>query len=300
MYTNSSPTPQYVAAVQMIEKYIRQYFASGELQDRFQAFDKTAEPYGAGFDISVILAATKQTSKQAEHGSYPPNGFALRFATKTGGQYAVTLDPAKVNACVDSEAAAQEYAAMLTESLYQGWTRDKANAVATECGKIIAQSAKSGTKITLGADVEAWALSMLTQIKAQVMNLREGIKGSDYGNKIVGSNEIAANDIVIVMSHNTAATLDAYGYAKVFTPDYVDVNNVTRITSNKIEDNTVLIIDAKNIQVRKKYEAFVGPLQNSDGSQNFFYNREEYIEAAVAQTSNEVAFPFYVIKTQEE
>lgn len=299
MYTNKSATPAYITAVGMIEKYIRQYFESGELRDRFNAFDKEEVPFGTGFDITTVLAATKQNSKAAEHGDYPANAFSLRFDTKTYGQYAVTLDPQKVNECIDSEERSAEYASLITESLYQGWTRDKNTAVAAECTKLIGKSTASGGTVELGTDVDAWAIDLLTQIKSHVEDLREGVTGTSYGNSIVAANLIAARDIVIVMSNATAAALDTHGYAKVFGADYLDTANVTRITSNKIAENTVLITDARNIQVRRKFEKLVGPLENSDGSQNFFYNKEEYIEAAIDTESGAVAFPFYVISTTE-
>lgn len=299
MYINKSATPAYIAAVGMIEKYIRQYIESGELRDRFNAFDKEEVPWGTGFDISTILGATKYASKQAEHGDYDPNAFTLRFNTKTYGQYAVTLDPQKVNECIDSDAKSAEYAAQITESLYQGWTRDKNVAVSGECTKLIAKSALSGVEITLGADVDTWAIDFLTAVKTAVEDIREGIQGTAYGNTQVGSGYIAARDVVIVMSNATSASLDSHGYAKVFTPEYLDAANVTRITSNKIADNVALVTDARNIQVRRKYEKFVGPIENSDGSQNFFYNKEEYIEAAIDADSGLVAFPFKVIKTSE-
>lgn len=304
MNINSSVTLAIDSTVGMLAKLVRQYIESGELSERFAAFDKTEVEFGKGFEIDVVLAATKQSAgtKAAEHGTYAPTVMSLAFDTPTGGQYAVTMDEQRVRECVGDVAAQQQYAAELTESLYQGWIDDKNAAVAAECAKIIAQSAKSGGTVTLGADVDAYAQEVLRQLKTVVEDIREGYTGTEYGNTAVGSKRIAARDVAIVMSNALAATLDVNGYAKVFSPEYLQMVNVIRITSSRIEEGTVLITDARNIQVRRKYERLVGPIQNSDGSYNMFYNKYDYISAAIGASgtyANVVAFPFYVIKTTE-
>lgn len=305
MYINSSPAITYDATVKLLTRYVRLFIESGNLSDRFAALDKEEVRYGSGFDITTILAATKQASgtKAAEHGSYPPNAFTLRFVNKTGGQYAVTVDEIRVRECVGDEAKVQEYAAELVESLYQGWYNDKNAAVATEAGKIIAQASKSQETITLGTDVQQYALDVLAAIKTAVEDIREGITGTSYGNTIVGGSYIAADDVVIIMSNSMAAMLDANGFSRAFGADYLETRNVVRITSNRIADQTVLVTDARNIQVRRHIDKLVGPLENSDGSMNYFYNKYDFIEAAVStetSTSGQVAFPFKVIKTTEE
>ena len=301
MYINSSAQIKFNETVGMLERYVKQYFESGELKSRWDVFEKEAVDYGKGFDVTTILAATKNTTKQPEHGSYPPNTFNLRFANVTGAQYAVTVQVDKVRECVGDADAQARYAAELTESLYQGWIRDKRAAITAEVAKIIAQSSKSNASVTLGDDVGAWATDMLTQIKTAVEDLREGLKGSKYGNTLVGGETIAANDVVIVMSNATAASLDAHGYAKSLTPEYLEAAGVSRVTSSSIEDNTVLITDVRNVQVRRKYEYMTDAIPNSDGSYNLFYNKYEFIEAAVDASggtyNGQVAFPFKVITT---
>lgn len=302
MVINKNYTLQFNAALGMVSKLVAQYIESGELKDRFSAFDKTAVEYGKGFEIDVVLAASKYTpsagERAAEHGTYNPSAFSLVFDTVTGGQYPITIDPQKIRECVGDAAKQQEYAAALTESVYQGWTSDKNAAVAAEIDKLFGASAKSGAKVTLGADVDAWAIDMLAAIKTWVENLREGVTGTSYGNTTVGAKTIAARDVVICMSNATAAALDAHGFAKVFGADYLESANVTRITSNRFDDNTIVVTDARNVQVRRKHDYMVGPVQNSDGSYNMFYNKSEYISAAI-DASGVVAFPFIVISTEE-
>lgn len=305
MYINSSPAITYDATVKLLTRYVKLYIESGNLSDRFAALDREEVRYGSGFDITTILAATKQAggTKAAEHGSYPPNAFTLRFTTKVGGQYAVTVDENRVQECVGDEAAIQEYAAELTESLYQGWYNDKNAAIAAEAAKIIAQSAKSNAQVTLGTDVHQYALDVLTAVKTAVEDIREGVTGTSYGNTVVGSSYIAADDVIIIMSNSLAALLDANGYSRAFSPEYLEMRNVVRITSNRIAENTVLVMDARNIQVRRHIDRFVGPLENSDGSRNYFYNKYDFIEAAVStdtSTTGQVAFPFKVITKTEE
>lgn len=305
MYINSSPAITYDATVKLLTRYVRLYIESGELSERFAALDKEEVRYGAGFDITTILSATKNATgtKLAEHGSYPPNAFTLRFSNEVGGQYGVSIDELRVQDCIGDEEKILQYAAELTESLYQGYFDDKNAAIATEAAKIIAQSAKSSVAVTLGTDTKQYALDVLTEIKAAVEDIREGITGTSYGNTLVAGKRIAARDVIIIMSNSLAALLDTNGYARVFSPEYLQAANVVRITSNRIAENTVLITDTRNIQVRRHKERFVGPIENSDGTMNYFYNKYDFIEAAVATDttySGQVAFPFKVITKTEE
>ena len=304
MYVNKSPAVAFSDTVKMLERYVRQYIESGELASRWDVFEKEAVDYGKGFDVTTILAATRYTSKQDEHGAYPPNGFNLRFNTVYGGQYAVTLQIDKVRECVGNAEAQARYAAELTESLYQGWIRDKRSAVAAEVNKIFAQSSKSGATVTLGADVDAWALDMFAAIKTAIEDLKEGVSGTSYGNTVVGAGIIAAKNLVVVMSNATSAALDAHGLAKVLTPEYLELRGVSRVSSSSIADNTVLVCDVRNVQVRRKFDYLTDAIPNSDGSYNLFYNKYEFIEAAVdsdsGATAGQVAFPFRVISTTEE
>lgn len=301
MYINSSPAIDFDSTVKLLTRYVKLYIESGELSERFAAFDKQEITYGAGFDVATVLAATKQndgTSRAAEHGTYAPDIFTLRFTNVVGGQYAVTMDVRRVNACVGDESAVQEYAAELVESLYQGWYNDKNAAVANACTKIIAQSASSSVTVTLGSDTKQYAIDVLTAVKTAVEDIREGVSGATYGNTVVADKNIAARDIVIVMSNATAALLDANGYARTFNPDYLTAKNVVRITSNRIAEKTVLITDTRNVQVRRKYENLVGAIQNSDGSYNYFYNKYDFVEPAISDTGI-VAFPFKIVLTNE-
>lgn len=303
MEINANYTLAFDATVGMIAKLVRQYIESGELSERFAAFDKEAVDFGNGFEIDVVLSATGNDSKQAEHGTYAPTTMALTFTTKVGKQYAVTMQENKVRECVGDTGKQQEYAAQLTESLYQGWVNDKNAGVAAVCTELIGKSALSGVTVTLGADVSAYAEDVIKEVKLAVEDIREGVAGTDYGNALVADKRIAARDVVVVMSNALAALLDVNGFAKAFSPEYLEARNITRITSNRIAENTVLITDARNIQVRRKYERMVGPIQNSDGSYNMFYNKEEYIAAAIASGgtyNGQVAFPFKVITTTEE
>ena len=308
MVINTGYNLEFNSTLNMIAKLVSQYLESGELRDRFAAFDKTAVEYGKGFEIDVVLAASKYSpsagERAPEHGAYKSAGFALTFNTVTGGQYPITIDPQKVRECVGDAEKQEAYAAELVESVYQGWTDDKNAAVAAEIKKIFAASAKSGAEVTLGADVDAWAVDMLTAIKKWTEDLREGVTGTSYGNTVVAAKRIAARDVVVCMSNATAAALDSHGFAKVFTPEYLEANNVSRITSNRFDDNVVVVMDARNVQVRRKYEEMVGPIQNSDGSYNMIYNKHEYIEAAIdggaGATAGQVAFPFVVISSTGE
>ena len=308
MVINTGYNLAFNSTLNMIAKLVSQYLESGELRDRFAAFDKTAVEYGKGFEIDVVLAASKYSpsagERAPEHGAYKSTGFALTFNTVTGGQYPITIDPQRIRECVGDAGKQEAYAAELVESVYQGWTDDKNAAVATEIKKIFAASAKSGATVTLGADVDAWAVDMLTAIKKWTEDLREGVTGTSYGNTVAAAKRIASRDVVVCMSNATAAALDSHGFAKVFTPEYLEANNVSRITSNRFDDNVVVVMDARNVQVRRKYEEMVGPIQNSDGSYNMIYNKHEYIEAAIdggsGATAGQVAFPFVVISSTEE
>lgn len=308
MVINTGYNLEFNSTLKMIAKLVSQYLESGELRDRFAAFDKTAVEYGKGFEIDVVLAASKYSpsagERAPEHGEYKSTGFALTFNTVTGGQYPITIEKQKIRECVGDVGKQEAYAAELVESVYQGWTDDKNAAVATEIKKIFAAKGKSGATVALGTDMDAWAVDMLTAIKKWTEDLREGVTGTSYGNTIVAEKRIASRDVVVCMSNATAAALDSHGFAKVFTPEYLEANNVSRITSNRFDDNVVVVMDARNVQVRRKYEEMVGPLPNSDGSYNMIYNKHEYIEAAIdggaGATAGQVAFPFVVISTTEE
>lgn len=297
MIINTNYTGTYAATVGAVAKLVRQYIESGELRDRFEAFDKDAVEFGDSFEVNLILAAEKQASKAAEHGQYDPNALSLIFSTKVAGQYAVTINEQKIRECVGDAAKQAEYAAELTQSLYQGWTRDKNAAVAAAASALISGAGSKDT-VTKGDDTAKYATDILTAIKTWVENLREGVTGTSYGNTNVGGEYVASRSVVIVMSNALAALLDTNGFAKTLSPEYMQTAGVVRITSNKIAENTVLVTDSRNIQVRRKYEKLVGPIENSDGSYNMFYNKEEFVETAKT-SSGIVAFPYIVVTTEE-
>ena len=310
MILNGDYTLKYRSALGMVEKLIKQAIESGNLKNRFEVFDKDAVEYGKGFEIDVILAASKYApsggERAAEHGNYPASAFALTFDTVVGGQYPVTIENEDLREVVADNAKAADVAAKKTESLYQGWIADKNAAVAAVCAELIGKKNLSGATVNLGeteAGVDAWALDMLTSIKTWVENIREGVTGTSYGNSAVGAKYIAASDVVVVLSNATAALLDAHGLAKVFTPQYVETTGVTFVRSNRIADNTVLVTDSRNVQVRRKFDFMTEAIHNSDGSYNLFYNKKEYIAAAINSASGaysgQVAFPFIVISTTE-
>lgn len=348
MNINSKFNDTFVETLGMVTKLVAQYIESGELRPRFSAFDKDAVPFGDGYEVVVIgqAHATKDLNTSRpygnEHGNFPPNAFSLTFQDKLANQYAVTVDPRRIRQCVGDEAKQQEYAAELTESLYQGWIEDKNKRIAEKLSSLlfdhgskaptvpgqssdgrqipaVAKTVITYTPTAAGSGVPAepakLAEALIQGTKAQVENIREGLKifngynapRADYGNlstsvgKIDEEMDVAARDIVVVMSNNTAAMLDVYGFSKAFSPDYLEAANITRITSNKIPANTVLVTDTRNIQVRPAFEN-VTQLQNSDGSYNIFYNKAEYIEAAATDKGGDyrfVAFPYHVIRGEE-
>lgn len=298
MIINGSFTGEYDATVNSVSKLVRMFIESGELRDRFDVFDKPEVPYGNAYEISVILGADNKVVSgkrtATEHAKYAVNGQSLLFSTKVDGQYARTLDEDKIRACMTDDAKKEEYAAEVVQSLYQGWIRDKNAAVANAANTIITNGLHSAS-VTVGTDTSKYATDMITAAKTWVENLHEGIKGTEYNNSTVGSNVIAAHDVVLVMSNAMAALLDTNGYAKAFNEQYLSLGDVRRVSSNKIADDVILVTDARNVQVRKRWEKLVGPIQNADGSYNMIYNKSEFIEAAI-DTSNTVAFPFITIK----
>lgn len=304
---NTSVSLAYNTTVGLLEKLVRLYIDSGKLNLRFSVFDAPEVRYGKGYEHATVLGAKKQndgTGKAEEHGVFPAKVMDTFITDVTGGQYAVTLDPRRVNECVGDDTAAQQYAAELTESLYQGWYRDKNRAVADKAGELITKGKTLGAYMAIplveGGD-DAFAATVIATIKGKVENIKEGQKGSAYGNTFIGDDEIAADDVVIVMSNDFAAFLDVHGFARAFSAEYLNTSRVKRVTSAKIPDGTVLITDARNIQARPKYEEFV-PIMNSDGSRNFFYNKYEWISVAVATGGDydgQIAYPYFLIEKTE-
>lgn len=299
MVINTEYTGEYDATVLAVAKLVRQFVESGRLKDRFSIFDKEEVTFGKGYEMSVVLAATDTASSgtktATEHGKYSPNGFSLIFSDTIVGQFPITIEDARIKECVGDVTKQEEYAAELVQSMYQGWIKKK-NKYVSDGANALIDGATNTVSVTLGTDTEKYAVDVITQIKAKVEDIREGVTGTSYGNSVVGEEEIAATDVAIVMSNALGALLDTNGYAKAFNEQYLALGDVQRVTSNKIAEGKVLVTDARNIQVRRKYEKMVGPLQNADGSYNMIYNKEEYIEVAKT-TDGVVAFPYVVITT---
>lgn len=302
---NTAPAAALDDMYNSLYKYVKQYITSGNLKTRFDVFEREEVPYGNGLETNIILAAKNQRTGEAladrasEHGTYKPKVITVTSTEKTGKQYAVTISEDRLAKVVGDDAKLREYAAEITESLYQGWIDDK-NADISGLFPELTNAVPARIEIPLGSDPRAYAQAMLTNVKALVEDLREGIAGSSYGNSYIGENRIAAQDVVIIMSNSLAATLDTYGFAQVFSPEYLETRNVTRITSNRVTEGEIIITDARNIILHKRNEKLVN-IQNSDGSVNIFYNVNYYIDTAIDDTAgkNTPAFPVKVITTAE-
>lgn len=306
---NTALSLAYSETVGLLEKLVKQYIDGAQLEDRFGLFDRDGVEYGKGYEIATVLSAEKEgsggSSKSEEHGTYRPKIMDIVMQDTVGDQYRVTLDKRRVAECVGDSAAAQQYAAELTESLMQGWLADKNKAVGKLANDIIGkrEALSAGMTVTLtDGEEDKFAQTVLATLKGKVEDLKEGVTGTSYGNSFIGEKEIAAHDVVVIMSNAFAAFLDVHGFARVLSPEYLQTSRVSRVTSSKIKDGTVLITDARNIQTRRKYEEFVTIL-NSDGSQNMFYNKYDYIGAAIINDGGtydgQIGYPFYVIEKAE-
>ena len=260
---------------------------------------------GAGIESNIILAAKDATggsdaSKPDEHGTFNPSVFTLVATTRKPATYPVTVNKARLALCVNNREALEKYAAELIESLYQGWVDDKNAAVANGINKLINTVGENSISIEMGAGGQDYADKLLTMIKTQVEDIREGVTGESYGNTEIGQNRIAADTVVMVMSNATAALLDTYGYSKAFNETYLQTRNVARVTSNRIPENVVIITDSRNVILHKRWDELVD-IKNSNGSYNYFYNVDYFVDVAVGQNSEDpavdiVGFPIKVLK----
>lgn len=299
MTINGNVTLNYDSTVKAVYKLVRQYIESGELRDHFDAFDGDEIAYGNSYEMTVLLGGTKSSNPQNSdaHGSFAPNGFQLSFSTTIDNRYQVTMTPDDIMACMTGESEYNEYAAKLTQTLYQGWIDDK-NAAIYDALDTLMTSPASKVTVTLGTDVLQFARDMIATIKAKVNSFREGVTPSSYGNTTGGTaRNIAARRIAIVMSHDLAATLDANGYAQAFNAQYLETADVVRIATNRLEGDSVLVTDVRNVQVHPRFEALTH-IPNPDGGENIFYKKKMFVEAA--KTGTQVAFPYVVIETTEE
>lgn len=303
-YVNEAPEAALESTYNALLKYVKQYITNSGLKSRFDVFEREAVEIGEGIETNVVLAATnlRETGgeKAEEHAVYKPKVFTLVSTQKAPYQYGVTVDEEKLSTCVGNEEALRKYAAELTESLYQGWIAEKnAKVGAAINAVIITQSAP--VAVPIGDGGQAYADALLMQIKATVEDFYEGVTGTSYGNPEIGASEIAADDVVIVMSNATAALLDTYGYSKAFNESYLETRGVKRVTSSRVPENQVLITDSRNIILHKRRENLVD-IQNSDGSHNIFHNVYYFIDVASngqPVKGAEMAFPVKLIAGTE-
>lgn len=306
-YINTPPEAKLCETYNALVKYVKQYITGGNLRSKFDVFDREEVTLGGGIESNIILAATNlkttaSTPKAEEHALYTPKVFTLISTARKPAQYAVTVSKQKLAHCVGNREALEKYAAELVESLYQGWINDKNVAVAAGIDKL-SSTATALVEVPVGDGTQAYADALLTQIKAQVEDLREGVSGTSYGNPDVGDSLIAADNVVILMSNATAALLDTYGYSKAFNENYLNTAGVTRVTTSRIPENTVIITDSRNIILHKRWEELVD-IQNSDGSYNFFYNVDYFVDVATGTSKASpdteiVGYPIKVIKGTE-
>lgn len=307
-YINKAPAAALEATYNALLKYVMQYITNGNLKSKFDIFEREAVEMGAGIESNIILAATNvktaaTTPKAEEHGTYTPKVFTLISTARKPAQYAVTVEPARLALCVNNKAALQKYAAELVESLYQGWTNDKNAAVATGLNTLVTTVGTNAISIEIGDGKQDYADALLTAIKTQVEDIREGVEGNSYGNTDIGTSRIAADTVVIVMSHATAAFLDTYGYSKAFNEEYMQASNVERVTSNRVDENTIIVTDSRNVILHKRRDELVD-IKNSDGSINYFYNVDYFVDVATGASTADsdvtiVGYPIKVIKGVE-
>lgn len=307
-YINKAPAAALEATYNALLKYVMQYITNGLLKSKFDIFEREAVEMGAGIESNIILAAenkktTNDTAKAEEHSTYTPKVFTLISTARKLAQYAVTVDPARLALCVNNKAALQKYAAELVESLYQGWTNDKNAAVATGLNTLVTTVGTNAISIEIGDGKQDYADALLTAIKTQVEDIREGVEGNSYGNTDIGTSRIAADTVVIAMSHATAAMLDTYGYSKAFNEEYMQTRNVERVTSNRIPENVIIVTDSRNVILHKRRDELVD-IKNSDGSINYFYNVDYFVDVATGASTADsdvtiVGYPIKVIKGVE-
>lgn len=307
-YIDTVPAASLEATYNALLKYVKQYITSGNLKSKFDVFEREEVKLGAGIETNIILAASnKRTAttidgKASEHAIYKPKVVTIIATNHSPKQYAVTVSEERISLCVGSEEKLREYAAELTQSLYQGWVDDKNSGVSDGLNSLIEVTSPAPISITISADTQKYADDLLMTVKAAVEDMREGVTGTSYGNTEVGSSRIAAESVVLVMSNATAAMLDTYGYSKAFNTDYLSAGDVHRVTSARIPENVILITDARNIILHKRRDNLTD-IPNSDGSHNIFYNVDYFIDLAATENSSGnvdmVGFPFKVVKGVE-
>lgn len=283
-YHNRVPTATLSSVYGNVFKWVEMLLFDGGLESKFDVFDRERQ-FGDGREETLVLSATEYNGKQNEHSTYNAKTQVITYTGSTAFQYSVSIKPVELKRVSTSEKAQKEYAAKLVDCLYQGWINSKNTHAYTDCVKVVLDHAPAASSVTIttGSE-ESGVKTLLAQLKAYVASLFEGVTGSSFSNTTISDRRIAARDVVMVMNHDTAAMLDAFGYASAFNEDYLKVNNVTRIETDRLVGNNILIMDARNVVIEKLYENLV-EIENSDGSVNNFYNVEAAFTVAYDGTT---------------
>lgn len=294
MNINTPPTATLDATYKLLKKYIRTYVESGELGEQFKFFEGDEMPFGTGAEISLILSANGvnliTSPRNAEHGNFPPNTVCAYTTTEVKEQYSVTIDYDAVKRCVGSEDKVKELASEYVQSLYQGHI-DLQNTQFESISRALRTRAYWVKALTLGTDVELWAKQMIATINGTVSQFRLGVDGTTYGNAYVGTKKVASKKIAIIINPVTKAMLDAFGFASVMTPEFMEMKNCTVVECNGVAENSAVVTDARNVIKHKVSEVLV-ELTNSDGSENEHLTERYIFEPALA-TDGSTAVPLY-------
>lgn len=283
-------------------KIVKTLIETSDLKTRFDVFEDENIEVGNGYETSIILAQKGQDSagdnpetnnKYEEHGYYKANTVNIVNFTTKPRQYAVTVKDSEIAKIMNNKAKMVEFAEKLVNSLYQGWTDDK-NKYVAEAIKLLQTKTANVQNITITPDIKEYSLAMLAAIMGTAATFREGIEGEQYGNNEIGKNSIASNEIVVLINPNTYALLKVYGLAEAFHRGDRETD-VTFIESARLDENTAIVTDKRNISTRKRWEDLV-KIPNSDGSWNFFYNTDWFIDYQVTNSTTQTpAFPAKII-----
>lgn len=305
----SVPSAEYQAGVSKwtgkLFKIVEEIITSGNLKSRFDIFERDAIELGDGVETTIVLASDGQdysgndpatNNKYSEHAYYKANTINIVSTAKKPRQYAKTVKDSEIAKTVNSREKLIRLAEEYISSLYQGWIDDKNKYVAAALAELATNA--TTVNVPIGTDNKTYALALLAQIRAVVADLEEGVTGTSYGNNEIGTKSIAAEQVVVIINPATKALLEVYGLADAFNRD--DRNpSVTWLVSNKVAENTAIITDSRNIVLRKRWDKLV-EIPNSDGSINYFYNVDYFIDLQVTNsTTKSPAFPVKVIKGTE-
>lgn len=305
----SVPSAEYAAGVSKwtgkLFKIVEEIITSGNLKSRFDIFERDAIELGDGVETTIVLASDGQdysgddpatNNKYSEHAYYKANTINIVSTAKKPRQYAKTVKDSEIAKTVNSREKLIRLAEEYISSLYQGWIDDKNKYVAAALAELATNA--TTVNVPIGTDNKTYALALLAQIRVVVADLEEGVTGTSYGNNEIGTKSIAAEQVVVIINPATKALLEVYGLADAFNRD--DRNpSVTWLVSNKVAKNTAIITDSRNIVLRKRWDKLV-EIPNSDGSINYFYNVDYFIDLQVTNsTTKSPAFPVKVIKGTE-